>query len=236
MAKIYTENSIQGAVYDTLKRGIMTLQLVPGSVMSTQEMATRLNVSRTPVREAFIRLEREGLVVAAGQRGTMVSKIDLKRVEEERFIRESLELAVVEPFLKSCDAAHFTAMRNNIVQQKDCCREKRFADFVDCDNQWHKLLFDAAGQSLAWDTIMNVNSHYNRIRVLTVQNTETIIGVIRQHEKIIKLMERAEKDSVRAEIANHVMKINFEKTDLIRQHPDYFSTGSETAGIRIGTL
>jgi len=236
MARNSTENSIQGAVYDTLKQGIMTLRLVPGTVMSTQEMATRLNVSRTPVREAFIRLQREGLVDAVPQRGTMVSKINLKRVEEERFIRESLELAVVDSFLRCCDAAHFTALRESILQQKKCIREKRFADFVACDNQWHRLFFDAAGQLLAWDTIMNVNSHYNRIRILTVQNEETSIGVIRQHEKIVRFMEQGEKDAVREEIADHVMKINIEKTDLIRQYPDYFSTGEEPAGIQIGTL
>lgn len=56
------DRSVQGAVYRTLKEGIMTLRLAPGTVMSTKEMAERLHVSRTPVREAFIRLQGEELV------------------------------------------------------------------------------------------------------------------------------------------------------------------------------
>lgn len=83
--------SIQTLVYEELKRNIMSMKLEPGQTMSTQEIATKLNVSRTPVREAFLRLQSEGLVEMIPQRETMVSKISLKRVEQEKFIRECLE-------------------------------------------------------------------------------------------------------------------------------------------------
>ena len=55
------KNTVQNAVYQELKKGIMTLRLVPGTEMSTQEIATKLQVSRTPVREAFIQLQKEGI-------------------------------------------------------------------------------------------------------------------------------------------------------------------------------
>ena len=67
------KNTVQNAVYQELKKGIMTLHLVPGTEMSTQEIATKLQVSRTPVREAFIQLQKEGLVEAIPQKGTKVS-------------------------------------------------------------------------------------------------------------------------------------------------------------------
>jgi len=66
----------------------MRLQLKPGTAMSTQEIADKLHVSKTPVREAFIRLQREGLVEIFPQKQTVVSRIDLKRTAQERFIRE----------------------------------------------------------------------------------------------------------------------------------------------------
>lgn len=230
------ENTVQGVVYNTLKDGIMTLQLEPGTTMSTQEMATRLQVSRTPVREAFIRLQREGLVYMIPQRETMVSHINLKRVEEERFIRESLELAVIKPFLQNCFPEHFAKLRSNISEQEKCYKEKRYADFVHNDNLFHQLLFEVAGQSLAWITITNVNGHYNRIRTLTVRNKETIVGTIHQHSQIVDMMERGDIDSVYREMSDHVQKINCEKTDLIQQYPDYFITGENPTGIQIGSL
>ncbi len=157
MAIINKENTVQSVVYNTLKEGIMSLQLVPGMAMSTQEMATRLRVSRTPVREAFIRLQREELVDTIPQRETMVSRINLRRVEEERFIRESLELAIAGPLLEKCLSVHIAELRANIAEQEKCCREKRYADFVHCDNQFHKRLFEVAGHIICMKTWTNQN-------------------------------------------------------------------------------
>lgn len=66
--------SIQTQVYEELKNNIMDLRLPPGQTMSTQEMATRMNVSRTPVREALLRLQSEGLVEMIPQREATLRK------------------------------------------------------------------------------------------------------------------------------------------------------------------
>ena len=111
------KNTVQNAVYQELKKGIMTLHLVPGTEMSTQEIATKLQVSRTPVREAFIQLQKEGLVEAIPQKGTKVSPINIKRVGQERFLRESLELSVIEPFLANVNTQDYQFLRANIEKQ-----------------------------------------------------------------------------------------------------------------------
>lgn len=204
--------------------------------MSTKEMAERLNVSRTPVREAFIRLQSEELVDSIPQRETIVSRINLRRVEQERFVRESLELAVMDRFIENCKKEHFAQLREIIDAQKRCYSEKQYADFVDFDNRMHQLFFDVAGQHLAWELIMNSNGHYNRIRVLTVRVEDTIVSTINQHIKIVDLMEQGNIDLVRRELNEHVKKIIVEKDDLIHRFPDYFCNGDEPTGIQIGSL
>lgn len=82
-------------VYEELKSQILNLQLAPGTSISEKEMSEKFNVSRTPVRESFLRLSREGLLNVFPQRGTFVSLIDLNLVEEARFMREHLERAVI---------------------------------------------------------------------------------------------------------------------------------------------
>lgn len=236
MAQEHKDRSVQGAVYRTLKEGIMTLRLAPGTVMSTKEMAERLNVSRTPVREAFIRLQGEELVDIIPQRETVVSRINLMRVEQERFVRESLELSAVDLFLQKCQPEHFAQIRQSIEAQKRCYDEKRYSDFVDADNQMHQIFFDVAGQHLAWELIMNSNGHYNRIRVLTVQVGDTLLSTIQQHCKMLEMMEHGETDAVRREMNQHVKRINFEKADLVQRYPDYFKNGDEPQGFRIGSL
>lgn len=230
-------NTVNNAVYQELKKGIMTLHLIPGTEMSTQEIATKLQVSRTPVREAFIQLQKEGLVEAIPQKGTKVSRINIKRVAQERFLRESLELAVIGPFLKKVEASDFQKLRDNIQEQRVCYKEKNYAEFVQCDNKFHKMLFDVAEQQLSWELISNYNGHYDRLRILTIQNDDTITGTINQHEKIVDLVEQRNVDIVYEEVKNHVQKILREKENLIQLYPDYFISGEEQAnGILNGSL
>ena len=126
MAVSVSKKSTQDAVYTVLKEGIMTLSLPPGTAMSTQEVATRLNVSRTPVREAFIRLHEEGLVDVFPQRQTIVSRIDFRRVMQERFIRESLETAALHLFMETRSEEYLARMQEEIALQELCQKEKRF--------------------------------------------------------------------------------------------------------------
>lgn len=227
-ARQVQRSTVLGEVYKTLKTGIMTLQLPPGTTMSTQEMADRLNVSRTPVREAFLRLQEEGLLDVVPQRNTTVSRISLKRFDEERFIRESLEVAVVEYFMRLCKPEHFAHLHEMIQQQQICCDEKRYVDFVDLDDEIHKYIFDVADQRLAWQTIKNVTSHYRRIRVLTVQMKDTMARTVEQHELLVKLMEEGKVEAVKKELLSHVRKIHWEKAALLEQYPDYFDCGQDT--------
>lgn len=229
-------NTIQETVYSILKKGIMTLQLPPGTVMSTQEMANKLNVSRTPVRETFIRLQKEGLVDIVPQKETMVSRINLKRVKKERFVRESLELAVIDPFLQNCQKEHIMMLRANVERQKNFFEQNKYAEFVECDNQWHKILFDVANEELGWHVIMNMNGHYNRIRILTVRTEGIIAGTIGQHGKIIDYIEQGDKDKIKAELANHLQKLIVETDDLVKKYPDYFDLEEFDSEFWIGTL
>lgn len=80
-------DTITSHVYNMIRESIMTLSLKPGQMLSEKEYSLELGVSRTPVRESFIRLDREELLHIYPQRGTFVSKIRLDRIREERFLR-----------------------------------------------------------------------------------------------------------------------------------------------------
>ncbi|MCY9421621.1 GntR family transcriptional regulator, partial [Bacillus paralicheniformis] len=69
--------SVRDQIYQMLKEEIMKFRLVPGELISEKEISERYEVSRTPVREAFLQLSREGLLEVYPQKGTRVSLIDL---------------------------------------------------------------------------------------------------------------------------------------------------------------
>ena len=82
--------SREDRMYDVLRADILDLKLRPGLVFSIKDVCDAYEVGRTPVREALIRLSKEGLITFLPQRGTMVSRIDFQRADNERFLRLSL--------------------------------------------------------------------------------------------------------------------------------------------------
>lgn len=225
------KTSVQDTVYRILKKNIMSLKLEPGTVMSTKVMAEKMNVSRTPVREAFIRLNEESLVEIIPQRETMVSRIDMERVLQERFIRESLELSVLTPFMKRFKIEDAVRFEKYMQIQLDCQREKRYDDFIDADNEMHHQLFLVARRPLAWDTLQTVNGHDYRFRILAIQNEEVLSGTIEQHRRLISLMKSGEKERLHAELISHLHKIKVEYGELIETHPTFFKTPETEPGI-----
>lgn len=229
--------SIQTLVYEELKRNIMSMKLEPGQIMSTQEIATKLNVSRTPVREAFLRLQSEGLVEMIPQRETMVSKISLKRVEQEKFIRECLEMGVIRKFMDKSGCEVEENMAELIQLQKKCGEEKDFVGFLEADDQFHKVLFDVTGQEMAWETIASRNGHYNRLRILYVQRDTAMQESIEQHHKIATLLESGSREETARALSSHVRRLDIDEAGLIAQYPDYFeSEGERSWENRIGSL
>lgn len=229
--------SIQTLVYEELKRNIMSMKLEPGQTMSTQEIATKLNVSRTPVREAFLRLQSEGLVEMIPQRETMVSKISLKRVEQEKFIRECLEMGVIRKFMDKSGCEVEENMAELIQLQKKCGEEKDFVGLLEADDQFHKVLFDVTGQEMAWETIASRNGHYNRLRILYVQRDTAMQESIEQHHKIATLLESGSREEAARALSSHVRRLDIDEAGLIAQYPDYFeSEGERSWENRIGSL
>ena len=230
------QKSIQALVYEELKRSIMSMKLKPGQVMSTQDIATRLKVSRTPVREAFLRLKAEGLVEMIPQRETMVSRINVKRVDQEKFIRECLELGVINPFLERKDKEAIRKMPGLIRLQEQCGRDGDFAGFLDADDQFHKVMFDVTGQQMAWAAIADRNGHYNRLRILFVQTEGSVESSVRQHGEIVRFLEAGEEERIRKALISHIQRLDVDKTGLVAAYPDYFDTGEKDCGRRIGVL
>lgn len=229
--------SIQTLVYEELKKNIMSLRLKPGQVMSTQEMATRLEVSRTPVREAFLHLQAEGLVEMIPQRETIVSKIDLERMEQEKFIRECLELGVIDQFLEKEDRGAIHKMAGFIQIQEQCDKARDYVGFLDADDQFHKVLFDVTGQQMAWDTILQRSGHYNRLRILYIQEKTVMESSIQQHAQIVSLLEIGDRESIRKALASHIQRLDVEQSGLSAAYPDYFDGGDgNDRERRIGTL
>ena len=89
--KRHERESAKEYAYRVLKDNIMSLELKPGEVLSEMELAEKLNLSRTPIREVIMRLKGEHLIDVKPQSGTSVSLIDMDLIEEAVFMRFVIE-------------------------------------------------------------------------------------------------------------------------------------------------
>jgi len=216
------DSSVQSAVYNALRTSIMTLQLKPGTVMSTQEIAVKLDVSRTPVREAFIRLQRDGLIRMFPQKETIVSKINIAKVAQERFLRESLEASNLELFIHTATDDDLRELEANITRQKETLDAGDYKSLISLDNAFHQFLFSITGQELSWETIENTSNHYARIRLLTISDRNIMSDAIHQHEAMLQKIREKDVAAARSLFVDHLHHLENQLPSLIVEYKDYF--------------
>lgn len=221
--------SVQEDVYATLRGRICALELAPGTVMSANEISGWMTramgkpVSRTPVREAFIRLAKEGLVDLMPQKGTAVSLIDLARAREERFLRETLERANLEQFLQLAQPQDFARLRQLVQQQAEANERGDNLTYVELDNAFHRVLFQVGQHPLCHEITVTFNGHYDRLRVMTTWDKNNVRGSIRQHRELAACLEAGRLEDAQQVIGGHLSKLLTEETGLVAQYPTYFS-------------
>ena len=209
-------------VYEVIKTNIINLNMAPGNRVSEKEISDLLNVSRTPVREAFIKLAKEGLLYVLPQRGTYISYIDLGIVEDARFIRESLEKTVLKIATEKFPEELLDVLQENINTQKKLIEQRLFFEFLVMDEEFHKTIFMGCNKARTWSFIEQINSEYKRVRMLTFitdVNWENIIG---QHMQILESIRNHEEQRAQEVINNHIKRLMFEQIELKEKYPQYF--------------
>ena len=224
MTQPRTKNA-QQLVYSSLRNSILSLNLVPGTVISENEISLRFKVSRTPVREAFIALSKEALLTVIPQKGSMVSRIDLARVEQEFFLRENLESAALKRFIKNHDSSHLAELERCIELQKEAGDSKKYERFFQYDNLFHKTFF--YDQQLAWEAVESMCGHYQRVRLLTVWLLDITENLVEEHKKLFRAVKKRDPVKAMALLESHIHKLNTEEAMLKRLFPDYFADSRE---------
>ena len=221
----YRKGNAQEIVYKTLRASILNLDLVPGTLISENEISFRFKVSRTPVREAFIALSKEALVTVMPQKGSMVSLIDFARVEQEVFLRRNLELAALERFIKNYTPSHLTELEKYIALQQEACNDRKFEQFLIYDNLFHRVFFH--DQMVALEAVENMCGHYYRIRLLTIRLLEVVNDLVEAHKLIFQAVEQKDVQKALAHLKSHLHKLNTEEVMLKRLFPEYFMDSRE---------
>ena len=197
-------SKLSDQLYGKIKADILNLRLKPGETVSIQKISDLYGGSRTPVREAIIRLEQEGLVIVRPQSGTVISPISINRVRQERFVRMALENAVADDFIKTCSDLTLNTMEHlNSILERDYARGD-YATGIVRDNHFHRILFETSDNVFAFDTGMSNATHDQRLRYLTLSECGQGTNVLADHERILQAALAHDVDQLRACLTAHL--------------------------------
>lgn len=224
MSMIMLDRSRQVAVqvYEILRDRIASVKLTPGTVLSRSDLQDEFGVSQTPVRDALLRLQEEGLVDIFPQHATLVSRIDIAHARQAQFLRLSIELEAVRRL--ACETPHetATALAEVLDQQKAVADQATYDRFDALDRDFHHVLYLRSGNLNLWRVMRTQSTHLDRLRRLNLPMPGKLQAVLRDHQAIV--------DAVRtgnvAQAAEEAMRTHLSGTlamvDAIRaQYPDY---------------
>lgn len=216
------KGSIRDLVYETLKHNIMHLLLEPGRYISEKDVMEMMNVSRTPIREALVRLAQEDLIETIPQKGSLISLIDLDHVEEARFVREQVETAIVREACQQFNAEQILNLQNMIALQQLAIQENDPVRLFEYDEQFHQQLYAGCNKRRTWATLQQMSSHLHRIRLLRLSANSDYAIIVDQHQRIVNAIRDRKPDEAEKVLKEHLNRLKLEKIELQRQYPTYF--------------
>lgn len=224
------DTNIRQDAYDQIKYNIVHFHYLPRQKVSEKSIAASLNLGRTPVREALIRIEREGLIEVVPQSGTYIATIDMNIAKEGRFVRECIEPQVMMEALAKHSSAQFETLRQNLNAQKKAAKADQTDLFFDLDQKFHQTFYQIADRSQIWEWLQLNNLQLNRFRRLRLKvpglDWQTLLA---QHEQIVAAFNDYNIDDLNYLIRSHLHLVLDEQQRVIERFPNYFSSNSQFA-------
>ena len=216
------EGTLASRVYLSLRQAIVGLDYAPGEVLRKAEVCTALNVSRSPVSEAAARLAVDGLVEVHPQAGTFVSRISMKAIREDAFIREALELAAIERVARSVSDEQIAMLRRNMRIQRVMLDEGDRTGFYAHDAAMHELLMSFTDYRRLSRISVSARSQLDRARQLLLPAPGRLREAYREHRDIVGAVEARDPARAREALRHHLSQLVTMLTRLAKERPTLF--------------
>ncbi|WP_216896824.1 GntR family transcriptional regulator [Nocardia alni] len=193
--------------YNYVKDQVLTSLPATGVFLNEQELADRIGVSRTPVREALLMLQAEGLVEMVPKRGAHVPAMSGRQMAELMDLRGVLERHAASKTL-AAGAPPVAAMREVLARQEelaDSAAAEQARAFIDWDSRFHQILIDAAGSDLLSSTYAGLRARQLRVGLAALFATaDRQRHVCGEHQAIIDALEAGDAPLAHAKIDDHL--------------------------------
>ena len=212
----------KGYAYRFLRENIVAFQLEPGTCLNDLELSRSMGISRTPLREAIQKLNEESKIIEIyPQKGSWISLIDEKRVQEAQFMRVALEQAVLVRLCDTIVPENFEELERMVVLQKFYVESANRQAFFDSDNEFHYTLYKFCGLEMTYQFQQGMAIHYDRVRC-NIDIMDRASKIIRDHKAIPSALKIRNKTKVRRVLEEHIKRGEEDIARLKEKYPQYF--------------
>ena len=208
---------LRDVVFNTLRQAILRGELKPGERLMEIQLANKLGVSRTPIREAIRKLELEGLVLMIPRRGAEVAEITEKSLRDVLEVRDALEVLSVD---LACDRIS----SDDIQKLKEAAKEFEAAlqggdvtEYAEADVKFHDIIYLATENQRLIQLLYNLREQMYRYRVEYLKRKEMHPILLAEHEYIIECIEKKDKEAAKLAISTHIENQARTVSDTIAQ-------------------
>ena len=209
-------------VYRALHADIGALRLKPGQPLLDRELEARFGVSRTPIREAILRLADDKLVDIFPQSGTFVSRIPVHALYEAILIRKALEETIVRLAVDAAQPSSFVILSNNLQALEGAASAKDQSLFHELDTAFHEEISKIAGFPGIWGAIQQVKVQIDRYRRLTLPEEGRLSRVVEEHAAVLDALRDGDAEGAVSAMGHHLGQMLGELKDRGRLDPQYF--------------
>lgn len=190
---------------ESIRAAIDSGHLEPGELYSVAMLADEFGVSRTPVREALLVLERQGMVRFERNRGVRVLETTLQDLSDIFGLRLMLEVPASRQASRCLDDAGIAAVRTELTAMRRAAEIDDEAEFMHHDRSFHGHILAASGNQRLTSMIGNLRSHIRQRGVSTVGRTRSLAVILSEHEAIMEALEARDPDRTAKAMRNHIV-------------------------------
>lgn len=180
------ERGLNQHAYAEIRRRILEGELLPANPLSEHQLATAMQLSRTPVREAIKRLEKEGLVRSIPNRGTFIAEPSAHDIMEIYQVRERLEGLAARIAAAQMPPEDRLALEHEVALTDMLSAEGRIGEIFQSDIRFHKLIIAATQNSRLSAILATLDDQMYRVRAILLRSSEWIAATLHDHRMIVE--------------------------------------------------
>ena len=207
---------LRDVVFNTLRQAILRGELKPGERLMEIQLANKLGVSRTPIREAIRKLELEGLVLMIPRKGAEVADITEKSLRDVLEVRKALEELAVQLTCDKITKEQIRELEQAAEQFKKTLKSNDITEIAEADVRFHNIIYLATDNQKLILLLNNLREQMYRYRIEYLKRADKYSQLLAEHEEIIRRIEKKQKKEAAEIVCKHIDNQVAAVMDLIR--------------------